>query len=145
MFHSFPKRGLNSYKRGRYIRGQAPLAIHTNHSLIALIICPHAHTCACACACVDIRNYSHKQLDLYTFTHTHQPCTLSPSLHSSLRTSHTITHTVTSMEQFNMAFRAQQPTLRGKMEAVRDLLEPQPQIGGRPNARPKEGNGLGKA
>ena len=91
MFHSFPKRGLNSYKRGRYIRGQAPLAIHTNHSLIALIICPHAHTCACACACVDIRNYSHKQLDLYTFTHTHQPCTLSPSLHSSLRTSHTIT------------------------------------------------------
>ena len=64
----------------------APLAIHTNHSLTPLLICPHAHTCAC----VHIRNYSHSQLQLYTFTHTPQHFTLSPSSHSTLRTSRTI-------------------------------------------------------
>ena len=38
MFCSFSMRGLNSYKRGRYIRVKAPLAIHTNHSLTPLVI-----------------------------------------------------------------------------------------------------------
>ena len=105
------------------------------------------------CTCTHVHVFT--QLHIYSHLHSHSFLyTLqinSTTLQSfaltltNLRTSHTITHTVTSMEQFNMAFRAQQPTLRGKMEAVRDLLEPQPQIGGRPNARPKEGNGLGKA
>ena len=31
LIHSFPIRGLNSYKKGRYIGVQAPLVIHTNH------------------------------------------------------------------------------------------------------------------
>ena len=33
LFHSFPIKGLNSYKRGRYIVVQGPLAIDTNQSL----------------------------------------------------------------------------------------------------------------
>ena len=82
-----PHKGLNSYKRGRYIGVQAPLAIHTNHSLTPLLICPHVHTCAC----VHIRNYSHSQLHLYTFTHIHQHFTLLPSSHSTIRTSRTVT------------------------------------------------------
>ena len=45
---------------------QAPLAIHTNHSLTPLLICPHAHTCAC----VHIRIYSPSPLHLYIYTYT---------------------------------------------------------------------------
>ena len=50
-----------------YLYWTNPLAIHTNHSLAPLIMCPHA----CTCACVHIHNYSHSQLHLYTFTHKH--------------------------------------------------------------------------
>ena len=82
-----PHKGVNIVQRGgRYTRVQAPLAIHTKHSLTPLLICPHAHMRACVTyTSTHTHNYTCAHLHIYTST-----------LYSFALTHHTLTNLRTS-------------------------------------------------